>query len=96
MLTRAHQRSTPNTPNALEEHDSYWNISSLDTWQQGHIHIVDHNWQFVVLAIILVCCTCGGFLYSDNIRCVVLMCLIVCSFWLKPVHVEWARIARKK
>ena len=36
MLTRAHQRSKPNTPNALEEHDSYWNISSLDNWQQGH------------------------------------------------------------
>ena len=52
MLTRAHQRSKPNTPNTLEEHDSYWNIASLDTWQQGHIHIVDHNWQFVVLAII--------------------------------------------
>ena len=28
--------------------------------------------------------SCGGFLCSDNIRCVVLMCFSICSSWLKP------------
>ena len=28
--------------------------------------------------------SCGGFLCSDNIRCVVLTCFFICSSWLKP------------
>ena len=66
----------------------FFKVSIFCTFQCFHFLTFSHVSIFscfkVFFAIFSVSDSCGGFLCSDNIRCVVLMCFFICSSWLKP------------